>query len=55
MIEETLVPEFFKTSLGEEALRDSFAEHAKTDLCKLDVEEAFSDDLWVDFFTTLNY
>ena len=55
MIEETLLPEFFKTSLGEEALRASFAEHAKTDLCKLDVEEAFIDDLWIDFFTTLNY
>jgi hypothetical protein len=53
MIEETLLPEFFKTSLGEEALRASFAEHAKTDLCKLDVEEAFIDDLWIDFFTTL--
>jgi hypothetical protein len=51
MIEEELLPEFFVTPLGEEALRVSFAEHNKTDLCKLDVDEVLNDDVWVDFFS----
>ena len=51
MIEEALFPEFFKSPLGEEALRASFAEHAKTDLCTLDIDKALSDEVWVDFFS----
>ena len=54
-IEETLLPEFFKTPLGEEALRASFAEQAKTGLCKLDVDAALSDDVWIDFFLNYEY
>jgi hypothetical protein len=52
-IEKTLFPKFFKSPLGEECLRAEFEVYAKSDLCKLDLSEALSDKVWIDFF--LNY
>jgi hypothetical protein len=54
-IEKTLFPKFFKSPLGEERLRAEFEVHTKTDLCKLDLSEALSDKVWIDFFLNYKY
>ena len=55
MMEETLLPEFYKTPQGEGSLRASFQKYSERKLGTLNADEAVKDPVWIDFFKNFSY